>query len=45
VGFYLGGNLLVHAASSKGVTIILFSDQYFLSRFITARRVIRYNDR
>lgn len=45
VGFYLGGNLMVHAASSKGVTIILFSDKYFLSRFLTARRVIRYTDR
>jgi hypothetical protein len=45
VGFYLGGNLMVHAASSKGVTIILFSDKYFLSRFLTARRVIKYSDR
>jgi cell wall-associated NlpC family hydrolase len=45
VGFYLGGNLLVHAASSKGVTIILFSDKYFLSRFLTARRIIKYADR
>ena len=45
VGFYLGGNLVVHAASSKGVTMILFSDKYFLSRFLTARRVIRYADR
>ena len=45
VGFYLGGNLMVHAASSKGVTIILFSDKYFLSRFLTARRVIKYADR
>jgi hypothetical protein len=45
VGFYLGGNLMVHAASSKGVTIILFSDKYFLSRFLKAIRVIRYTDR
>ena len=45
VGFYLGGNLLVHGASSKGVTIILFSDKYFLSRFLSARRVIKYRDR
>lgn len=42
VGLYLGGNLLVHASSSKGVTIVLFSDRYFQSRYVTSRRVVRY---
>ena len=42
VGFYLGGNLLVHASSSKGVTIVLFSNKYFQSRYVTARRIVRY---
>ncbi len=42
VGIYLGGNLLVHASSSKGVTLVLFSDRYFKSRFLGARRIVRY---
>ncbi|NQU03107.1 MAG: C40 family peptidase [Syntrophaceae bacterium] len=42
VGIYLGGNLLVHASSSKGVTLVLFSDRYFRSRFLSARRIVRY---
>jgi len=45
VGFYLGGNLMVHASSSKGVTIVLFSNRYFQSRYVTARRVVRYSNR
>ena len=45
VGFYLGGNLMVHASSSKGVTIVLFSNRYFQSRYVTARRVVRYQNR
>jgi len=45
VGFYLGGNLLVHASSSKGVTIVMFSNRYFQSRYVSARRIIRYVDR
>lgn len=42
VGLYLGGNIIVHASSSKGVTIVLFSDKYLQSRYLYARRVIRY---
>jgi cell wall-associated NlpC family hydrolase len=42
VGIYLGGNLLVHASSSKGVTIVLFSNRYFQSRYVSARRIVRY---
>ncbi|MEW6672458.1 MAG: C40 family peptidase [Thermodesulfobacteriota bacterium] len=42
VGLYLGGNLLAHASSSKGVTIVLFSDRYFQSRYIEGRRIVRY---
>jgi cell wall-associated NlpC family hydrolase len=42
VGLYLGGNLLVHASSSKGVTIVLFSGRYFQSRYVTSRRIVRY---
>jgi len=42
VGLYLGGNLLAHASSSRGVTIVLFSDPYFQSRYIGGRRIIRY---
>lgn len=42
VGIYLGGNILVHASSSKGVTIVLFSNKYFQSRYVSARRIIRY---
>jgi cell wall-associated NlpC family hydrolase len=42
VGIYLGGNLLVHASSSKGVTIVLFSDKYFQSRYVSAQRIVRY---
>jgi cell wall-associated NlpC family hydrolase len=42
VGLYLGGNLLVHASSSKGVTIVLFSDRYFQSRYVTSRRIVSY---
>jgi len=43
VGIYLGGNILVHASSSKGVTIVLFSDKYFQSRYVSARRIVRYS--
>jgi len=42
VGLYLGGNLLVHASSSKGVIIVLFSNRYFQSRYVSSRRVVRY---
>jgi cell wall-associated NlpC family hydrolase len=42
VGLYLGGNLMVHASSSKGVIIVLFSNRYFQSRYTGARRVVRY---
>jgi len=45
VGFYLGGNLMAHASSSKGVTIVFFSNRYFQSRYVTARRIIRYVNR
>ncbi len=44
VGIYLGGNLLVHASSSKGVKLVLFSDRYFRSRFLSARRIVRYSE-
>jgi cell wall-associated NlpC family hydrolase len=43
VGLYLGGNLLVHASSSKGVTLVLFSNRYFQSRYVTSRRIVRYS--
>jgi hypothetical protein len=36
------GNLLAHASSSKRVTLVLFSDRYFQSRFLTAGRIVRY---
>lgn len=42
VGLYLGGNLLAHASSSKGVTIVLFSTNYFQSRYVCSRRIIKY---
>lgn len=42
VGLYLGGNLMVHASSSKGVTLVLFSNRYFQSRYVSARRIVRY---
>ena len=42
VGIYLGGNLLCHASSSKGVTLVLFSNRYFQSRFLSAQRIVRY---
>ena len=42
VGFYLGGEIVVHASSSKGVTIVLSSDKYLSSRYLFARRVVRY---
>ena len=42
VGLYLGGNLLAHASSSRGVTLVLFSDRYFQSRYMESRRIIRY---
>ncbi|MFC1816974.1 C40 family peptidase [Thermodesulfobacteriota bacterium] len=42
VGLYLGGNLMAHASSSKGVTIVLFSDRYFQSRFVSGRRIVNY---
>lgn len=45
VGFYLGGNIVVHASSSKGVTIVLYSDPYLQSRHLSSRRVVRYADR
>jgi len=45
VGLYLGGNLLVHASSSKGVTIVLFSGRYFQSRYVTSRRIVHYRSR
>lgn len=45
VGFYLGGNIIVHASSSKGVTIVLYSDPYLQSRHLSSRRVVRYTDR
>ncbi len=42
VGLYLGGNLLAHASSSKGVTIVYFSNRYFQSRFVCGRRIVQY---
>jgi cell wall-associated NlpC family hydrolase len=42
VGLYLGGNLLAHASSSKGVTLVLLTDTYFDSRYVSARRVVTY---
>lgn len=42
VGLYLGGNLLAHASSKKGVTIVLFSNRYFQSRFVSGRRIVKY---
>lgn len=42
VGLYLGGNLLAHASSSKGVTLVLLTDPYFDSRYVAARRVVTY---
>jgi len=45
VGIYLGGNLLVHASSSKGVTLVLFSNRYFQSRYLSAQRIVRYMTR
>lgn len=45
VGIYLGGNLLVHSSSSKGVTLVLFSDRYFHSRFLSARRIVSCSER
>lgn len=40
VGLYLGGDLMAHASSSRGVIIIPFSNRYFQQRFVTARRVL-----
>ncbi|MFW5837017.1 MAG: C40 family peptidase [Desulfovibrionaceae bacterium] len=42
VGLYLGGNLMAHASSSKGVIIVLFSNRYFQSRYEGARRIVTY---
>lgn len=44
VGFYLGGNLMAHASSSKGVIIVLFSNRYFQSRYKGARRIVAYEN-
>lgn len=41
VGLYLGGDLMAHASSSRGVIIIPFSNNYFQQRFVTARRVLK----
>jgi len=40
VGLYLGGDLMAHASSSRGVIIIPLSNRYFQQRFVTARRVL-----
>lgn len=40
VGLYLGGDLMAHASSSRGVIIIPFSNRYFQQRFVMARRVL-----
>ncbi len=40
VGLYLGGDLMAHASSSRGVIIIPFSNSYFQQRFVMARRVL-----
>ncbi len=42
VGLYLGGNLLAHASSKKGVTIVMFSERYYQSRFYCGRRIVKY---
>lgn len=45
VGLYLGGNLMAHASSSRGVVIVLFSNRYFQSRYVCGRRIVRYAGR
>lgn len=42
VGIYLGGNIMAHASSSKGVIIVMFDDSYFRSRYMGARRIVSY---
>ena len=39
VGVYIGDHQFIHASSSEGVTVSTLANNYWQSRFITARRV------
>ncbi|TJY42570.1 NlpC/P60 family protein [Cohnella pontilimi] len=41
VGIYAGNGKMLHASSSRGVTISSIKTSYWKSKYVTARRVIR----
>ena len=41
VGIYIGNNQMIHASSSKGVTISNLSSSYYLEHYHSARRIIQ----
>ncbi|MDB4867575.1 MAG: NlpC/P60 family protein [Cohnella sp.] len=40
VGIYVGNNKFAHSSTSKGVTITSLSDNYYVDRYLGARRVM-----
>ncbi|MFD2614548.1 C40 family peptidase [Paenibacillus gansuensis] len=43
VGIYVGDGEFAHASSKKGVTISKMNDSYYVSKFVTARRILSNN--
>lgn len=40
VGIYIGNNQMIHASSSKGVTVSLLTGSYYLEHYHSARRIL-----
>lgn len=41
VGIYVGDNSFIHASTSNGVTITSLRDNYYVERYVGARRIIK----